>query len=187
MASVVFHCCLGKTETPEHTSTHRALPPPRSLSGTSLQQLTRQDQDEPRETRQLLWQNRPSVKDLKPLVHTEARGAWLNQTSRVSSPPSAFKSVDRSKVLTPGYCPQAKAQAPLIWPRLPHALCPHLFMHCSFCLEHLLLTLSTWNLLTHPSRFSVIISCMKLCPNAQVEEATRDTAHTVTGLFYATL
>lgn len=138
MARVVFHCCLGKTETPEHTSTHRALPPPRSLSGTSLQQLTRQDQGEPRETRQLLWQNRPRVKDLKPLAHTEARGAWLNQTSRVSSPPSALKSVDRSKVLTPSYCPQAKAQAPLIWPRLPHALCPHLFMHCPFCLEHLL-------------------------------------------------
>lgn len=54
---------------------------------------------------------------------------------------------------------------------------PHLFMHYSFCLKHLLLTLFTWNPLTHPSRCSIITSSMKLLPNSQVQEEVQPLGH----------
>lgn len=55
---------------------------------------------------------------------------------------------------------------------------PHLFIHYSFCLEHLFLNkVKTWNPLIHPSRFSIITSSMKVSPNSQVQEEAQPLGH----------
>lgn len=190
--SVVFQMGIGKTKTPQNTSTCRVLSPMRNLSGyqSSTPHLCilphkRKASQEKEKT--------SAVEKPCPESRTYTQGPTLD---RALSHRGLVESDQRNlfSPIHPHKCGQIqsphilllqdKAHAP--WsqsakyfqsgPCLPHALCATSFS-ALFLIPGASASLFTWNPPLHPSRFSIVTSSMKLSSNSKVQEEVQPLGH----------